>query len=108
MGIRQYRERLDADPAARDAHEAAVARLVAADARAAEEEQRAITERSRERIRALWDRRGKAETAPRVPRLTEAKLRAWVAAHPAEAAALLLEASRGDAALRERLKGEVL
>lgn len=108
MGLRHYRERLEADPAAKAAHEAAVERLVAEHARAADEQARAMTERSRERIRALWSRRGEPEAAPRVPRLTIAKVRQWVESDAAEAAAMLLEAARGDPELRERLKARVL
>jgi hypothetical protein len=107
MGLRHYRERLQADPAARAAHEAAVGRLVAEQARAIDEEVRAITERSRERIRALWHG-GRAEAPPAAPRLTVAKIRRWIERHADDAAALLLEASRRDPDLRERLKAEVL
>jgi hypothetical protein len=108
MGIRHYRERLDADPAARAAHEAAVGRLVAEQARAIDEEVRAITERSRERIRALWHGGSRGEAPPAAPRLTVAKIRRWIERHADDAAALLLEASRRDPQLRERLKAEVL
>jgi hypothetical protein len=82
---------------------------VAEQAQAIDEEARAITERSRERIRALWrGGRRRAEPAPPVPRLTAPKVRGWVERNAAEAAALLLEASRRDPELRERLKAEVL
>lgn len=108
MGIRHYRETLEADPAAWALHQAEVARLMAEQAQAIDEEERAMTERSRERIRALWRSRGKVEVAPPTPRLTAAKVRGWVEREAAEAAALLLEASKRDPALRDALKARIL